>query len=86
MNSTLNERGLMNIAGKKRELTGCSRGTLHKAKRITLIESTKIRWFSRQLGGGGWSLLLEAKSIKTTQRGLSGSNPLRLDGSRDGSA
>jgi hypothetical protein len=31
-------------------------------------------------------LLLEAKSIKTTQRGSSGLSPLRLDGSRDGQA
>jgi hypothetical protein len=42
MNRSLNERGLMNIARKKRELTGRSRGTLHKAKGITLIKSTKL--------------------------------------------
>jgi hypothetical protein len=35
----------MNIAGKKRGLIGPSRDTLHKAKGITLLESTKIRWF-----------------------------------------
>jgi hypothetical protein len=35
----------MNIAGKKRGLIGRSRDTLHKAEGITLIESTKIRWF-----------------------------------------
>jgi hypothetical protein len=32
---------------------------------------------------GGWSLLLEAKSLKTTQRGLSVSSSLRLHGSCD---
>ncbi len=51
-----------------------------------MIEATKIRWFSRQSGrgGGGWSLLYEAKSLKTTQMRSSGSSPLRLDGSCDG--
>jgi hypothetical protein len=40
----------------------------------------------RQSGGGGWSLLSEAKSLKTTQRGPSSLSPLRLDGSHDGQA
>jgi hypothetical protein len=49
-----------------------------------LIKSSMIRLFTRQSGGGGWSLLSEAKSLKTTQVKSSGSSPLRLDGSRDG--
>ncbi len=32
---------------------------------ITLIEFTQIKRFSRWSGGGGWSLLLQAKSLKT---------------------
>jgi hypothetical protein len=59
---------------------------LHRPTGIILIESTKFRWFSRQSGGGGWYLLLEAKSLKTIQLKSSGSSPLRLDGSPDGRA
>jgi hypothetical protein len=58
-------------------LTVRSREILHKRRRIILIESTKIRWFSRWSGGGGWSFLLEAKNLKTTQVRSSGSSPLR---------
>jgi hypothetical protein len=44
----------------------CSRDILYRPRRIILIESTKIRWFSKWSIGGGWNLLLEAKSLKTT--------------------
>jgi hypothetical protein len=53
---------------------------------IILTESTKIRWFLRWWGWGGWSLLSEAKSLKTTQVRSLGSSLLRLDGSHDGLA
>ncbi len=46
----------------------CSRDILHRAEGITLIESTQIRWFSRWSGEGGWSLVLEAKSLKTNSK------------------
>ncbi len=39
-----------------------------KPKGITLIESTQIRMFSKWSGGRGWSLLSEAKSLKTSSR------------------
>ncbi len=39
-----------------------------KLRGVTLIESTQIWWFSRWSGEGGWSLLLEAKSLKTGAR------------------
>ncbi len=45
-----------------------SRDILHKAKRITLIESTQIRWFSKWSDEEGWSLLSEAKSLKTSSK------------------
>jgi hypothetical protein len=51
-----------------------------------LIKSSMIRLFTRRSGGVGWSLLSEAKSLKTTQVKSSGSSPLRFDGSRDGRA
>ncbi len=47
-------------------LTMRSRDILNKPKGIILIESTKIRWFSRRSGRGGWSFLSQAKSVKTT--------------------
>ncbi len=53
---------------------------------IILIESTKIRWFTRQSGGGGWSFLSEVKSLRTTQVRSSGWSTLRLDGSCYGQA
>jgi hypothetical protein len=59
---------------------------LHRPRGIILIESTKIRWFSRQSGGGGLFLLLKAKNLKTTQVRSSGSSLLRLDGSCGGQA
>jgi hypothetical protein len=74
----------MNTAGRRRGLTKRSRDTLHRPRGTTLIGSTRIRWFSRLSGWGGCSLLSEAKSPKTTQRGPSGSSPLRLDSSRNG--
>jgi hypothetical protein len=37
----------MNTAGRKRYLSGHLRDILHKANGITLIKTTKIRWFSR---------------------------------------
>ncbi len=43
------------VARNLRDLTKRSRDILHKAKGITGIESTQIRWFSRWSGGGGWS-------------------------------
>ncbi len=63
-----------------------SRDILHRTGGIILIESTEIIWFSRQSGWGSWSLLSEAKSLKTTQVRSSGSSPLKLDGSPDGQA
>ncbi len=75
----------MNTARNIRVLL-CAQGTYCRPGGIILIESTKIRWFSRWSGGGGWSLLSEAKSLKTTQKSSSGSSSLRLDGSRDGQA
>jgi hypothetical protein len=41
-----------------------SRDILHRPRGNILIESTKIKWFARRSSGGGWSLLLEAKSLK----------------------
>ncbi len=41
------EPSIMNTDRRNRSLTGSSRDTLHRLKGITLIESTKIRWFSR---------------------------------------
>ncbi len=70
MNHHFNGRRLMNLAGRKRGLTGCSRDTLHKVKEITLIKSSKIRWFSWWSGSRGWSLLSEVKSLKTTKRAI----------------
>ncbi len=46
-----------------------SRDILHRPKGIILIESTKIRWFLRLLGGGGYLLLLQAKSLKLLKYG-----------------
>ncbi len=63
-----------------------TRDILHRPRGIILNESTKIRWFLRRSGGGGGSLLLEDKSLKTSQVRSSGSSPLRVDGSRDGQA
>jgi hypothetical protein len=57
----------MRVAGLVGDLVG-ARDKLLKAKGITLIESTQIRRFSRWSGGGGWSLLSEAKSLKTSSR------------------
>ncbi len=60
---------IMKTAGKRRNLLsaqGTSRDTLHRPQGITLIESSKIRWFSRWSDGAGWSLLSEAKRPKTT--------------------
>jgi hypothetical protein len=45
-------------------LIGHSRDILHQSKGITFVESTKIRWFSRRSGWGGWSLLSKAKGSK----------------------
>jgi hypothetical protein len=36
--------------------------------RITLIKSTRIRRFSRWSGGGGYFLLSDARSLKTSSR------------------
>jgi hypothetical protein len=71
---------------EKRGLSMHSSDILHRPRGIILIESTKIIWFSRRSGGGGWSLLSEAKSLKTTQVRRSGSSTLRFDGSCDGQA
>jgi hypothetical protein len=59
---------------------------LHRPRGIILIESTKIIWFSRRSGGEGWSLLSEAKSLKTTQVRRPVLSTLRFDGSCDGQA
>jgi hypothetical protein len=53
-------------------------------KQEGLIESTQIRWFLKQSGGGGWWRWPEALKSKLTQGGPSGSSPPRSDGSRDG--
>jgi hypothetical protein len=65
----------MNTARKIRDLL-CAQGTYCTGQGGSS--------FSRQSDGRGWSLLLEAKSLKTTQVRSSGSSPLRLDGSCDG--
>jgi hypothetical protein len=47
----------------------CTQGTYcAKLRGITLIESTQIKWFSKWSDGEGWSLLSEAKSLKTTSK------------------
>ncbi len=38
-----------------------SKEILQQVKVIILIKSTQIRWFSRQLGGRGWSSRAEAQ-------------------------
>jgi hypothetical protein len=48
-------------------LTMHSRDILHRPRGIILIESTMIRWFSRQIGGRGWSLLLEVIGLESTK-------------------
>ncbi len=64
-----NERKLMNTARKLWGLLS-TKGTYYTGQEgITLIESTKIRWFSRWSGGGGMSLLSEAKSLKLPNEG-----------------
>jgi hypothetical protein len=69
----------MSTAGRNKGLTMCSKDILRKPKGIILIEFTKIRWFSRQSGGGGWFLLSKAESLKTTQVRSSDLSPLGLD-------
>ncbi len=82
LNSCFNEGKLMNTAGKI--LLSDQRDILHRPVGITIFKSTNFLWFSRWSVGEGWSSLSEARSLKPTQRGSSGSSPLRFDGSRDG--
>ncbi len=84
--NTVNEESKLIQPEKTRGLL-CAQGTYCTGQEgVILVESTKIRWFLRQAGWGGWSLCSEAKSLKTTQLRLSGSGPLSLDGSHDSQA
>ncbi len=49
-------------------LQGAQGAYCTKLRKIFLIKSLQIRRFSRWSVGGGWSLLLEAKSLKTSSR------------------
>jgi hypothetical protein len=60
----------------------CTKGTYCARRRgIILVESTEIRRFLRGSGRGGWSFYWRPRVSKLTQRGLSGSSPLRSEGS-----
>jgi hypothetical protein len=68
----------MNTAGRNVGFAMCSKDILHRTRGIILIEFTKIRWFSRWSDGGGWSLLSEAKSLKTAQVRSSDSSDTKI--------
>jgi hypothetical protein len=74
----------MNTAGRKRGLTERSRDTLHRPRGITLIRSTRIRWFSRLSGGGRLLLVIGGQESQDYSKRAIRFEPLRLDGSRNG--